>query len=119
MGDGRLRGAGDGRPARIPEAQQPADLVERLARGVVDGRPEQPVVEVVPHLDEERVAAGHDQGDQRERRAPPSASPGSSSQPAYTWPSRWLTGTSGLPWAQASVFAKLMPTSSDPASPGP
>ena len=44
-------------PPGIAQTQQPPDLVERLARGVVDGRPEQPVREVVAHLGEERVAA--------------------------------------------------------------
>ena len=58
----------DRRPARVAEAEQPAHLVERLARRVVDGRAEQPVREVVAHLDEERVPARHDQRDQRERR---------------------------------------------------
>ena len=58
----------DRRPARVAEAEQPADLVERLARRVVDGLAEQPVVEVVAHLDEERVAARHDERDERERR---------------------------------------------------
>ena len=35
------------------------------------------------------------------------------------WPSRWLTGTSGSPRLQASVLAMVMPTSSEPANPGP
>ena len=40
-------GGHDGRAARIRQAQQPADLVERLARRVVDRLAQQPVVQVV------------------------------------------------------------------------
>ena len=58
----------DRRSARIAEPEQPADLVERLARGVVEGRAEQPVREVVAHLGEERVPARDDQRDEREDR---------------------------------------------------
>ena len=53
---------GYGRP------EQPPDLVERLARGVVDRLAEQPVRQVVGHLDEEGVAAADDERDERERR---------------------------------------------------
>ncbi len=67
-GDGGLRRTLDGGTARIPETEQPADLVERLAGRIVDGLAEQPEVAVVAHLDEERVPAGHDQGDDREGR---------------------------------------------------
>ena len=63
-----LRGPLDRRAAGIRQAEQPADLVERLARGVVDRLAEEPVREVVAHLDEERVAARDDQGDEREDR---------------------------------------------------
>ena len=56
----------DRRTARVRQAEQPADLVERLARRVVDRLPEQPVAQVVAHLDEERVAAADDEGDERE-----------------------------------------------------
>ena len=52
--------------ARVRQAEQPPDLVERLARRVVDRLPEQPVAQVVAHLDEERVAAADDEGDERE-----------------------------------------------------
>ena len=58
----------DRRPARVAEPEQPPDLVERLAGGVVDGRPEQPVGQVVAHLGEEGVAARDDQRDEREDR---------------------------------------------------
>ena len=66
----------DRRAARIAEPEQPADLVEGLAGRVVDGLAEQPVRQVVAHLDEERVAARHDERDEREDRlrARPAAS---------------------------------------------
>ena len=35
------------------------------------------------------------------------------------WPSMWLTATSGSPWLAARPFATLIPTSSEPMSPGP
>ncbi len=58
----------DRRAAGIGQAQEAADLVERLARRVVDRLAEEPVRQVVAHLDEKRVAAGHDQGDEGEDR---------------------------------------------------
>ena len=79
----RLGGPADRRSARVAEAEQPADLVERLAGGVVDGRAEQPIGQVVAHLGEERVAAGHDERDEREDRIGVGrASPGSRSHAA-------------------------------------
>ena len=62
----------DGRPARVAEAEEPRHLVEGLAGGIVDGLAEQPVPAVVDHLDQHRVAAGHEERDegQLERRAP-------------------------------------------------
>ena len=65
---GRLRRALDRRSARVAEAEQPPDLVEGLAGGIVDGLAEQPIGQVVAHLGEEGVAAGHDERDERERR---------------------------------------------------
>ena len=67
-GGGGLRRALDRRSARVAEAEQPPDLVERLARSVVDGLAEQPVGQVVAHLGKEGVPAGHDERDERERR---------------------------------------------------
>ena len=48
-------------PARIAEPEEARDLVERLARGVVDGLAHDPVPAVVLHHDDHGVAAGHDQ----------------------------------------------------------
>ena len=73
-------------PARIAEAEEPGDLVERLAGGVVDRLAEQAVLAVVLHLDEHRVAARHEQHDDRAARAS-----GSSRSAAYRWASRWFT----------------------------
>ena len=56
------------RPARIRQAQQLGALVESLARGIVAGLPEHPVVADAAHLDQHRVAAGYQQRDMRERR---------------------------------------------------
>ena len=72
----RVRVAGGREPidrgaARVAEPEEPGDLVERLARGVVDGLPGDAVSPVVLHHDEQRVAAGDDQHD--ERVAPASA----------------------------------------------
>ena len=55
----------DGGSARIAEAEEARDLVERLARGVVDGLPERLVVPVIAHRDEQRVAARRDERDER------------------------------------------------------
>ena len=116
----RVGGQADGRAARVAETQQAPDLVERLARGVVHRACRESRYSRWSRISTRNVcppdttsATSGNGGTSR------SASPGSVSQPAYTWPSRWFTGTSGLPCAQASVLAKLMPTSSDPASPGP
>ena len=70
-GDRPVGGQADRRSTRVAETQQAPDLVERLARGVVHRRAQEPVLEVVAHLDQERVATGHDQRDQRERRLLP------------------------------------------------
>ena len=67
----RLGGPADGGPAGIAKPQEPADLVEGLACGVVDRRAEEAVGQVVPHLDQERVSARHDERDQREDRIRP------------------------------------------------
>ena len=66
---GSGRGGHDGRTARVRQPEQPADLVERLARRVVHGLAEQPVVQVVGHLDDEGVAAADDEGHEREAGA--------------------------------------------------
>ena len=50
----------DRRTARVAEAEEAGDLVERLAGGVVDGLAEQPVVARGAHLDEHRVSARHE-----------------------------------------------------------
>ena len=67
----RLGRATDRRAAGVAEAEQPPDLVERLAGGVVEGRAEQPVGQVVAHLGQERVAARDDERDEREDRVGP------------------------------------------------
>ena len=59
---------GDGRPTRVRQAQEPADLVERLPGSVVDGAPQAEVVEVVADEHQERVPTAHDQTDGRQRR---------------------------------------------------
>ena len=66
MSHGPLGGTLDRRTSGIAEAEQAAHLVERLARGVVDGRAEQPVGDVIGHLGQERVTTAHDQGHERE-----------------------------------------------------
>ena len=53
-------------PARIAEAEEARDLVERLAGGVVDGLAEDAVAAVALDHDEHRVTARHEQ--HRERR---------------------------------------------------
>ena len=49
----------DHRPARIAEAQEFSDLVERLAGGVVASFAEQPVHKTFPHFKKMGVAAAH------------------------------------------------------------
>ena len=56
----------DRRPTGVAESQEAPRLVERLAGGIVHGLAQEPVLEVIAHLHEERVAAGHDEGDERE-----------------------------------------------------
>jgi hypothetical protein len=58
----------DGGSTRIWQAEQPPDLVERLARRVVDGLAEQRVAPMVVHQHELGVAAADDEAEQRERR---------------------------------------------------
>ena len=108
------RDAVDGRPARVAEAEVAGHLVERLAGGVVDGRAEQAVAAVALHRDEHRVAARHEQHDERqlECRGPRGSA-------AYRWASRWLTATNGTSHTSASALAVLTPTSSAPTRPGP
>ena len=64
----RLGRTADRGTARIAEAEQPADLVECLARGVVDGRAKQSIGQVVAHLGEERVTARDDDRNERKHR---------------------------------------------------
>src|SRR5438132_10072367 len=59
----RLRVAVCGEPvegcaARVAESEQPRALVERLAGGVVDRRPDRAVARVVANVEEKRVPAG-------------------------------------------------------------
>ncbi len=68
MPDRGFGGAGDRRTPRIREAEQAPDLVERLAGGVVHGPAEVLVAEAAARDREERVAAGHDEGERRELR---------------------------------------------------
>ena len=58
----RVCGAHDGRPARVRQPQQPADLVEGLARGIVHGLAQQAVAQMRAHLDDEGVATADHQG---------------------------------------------------------
>ena len=44
-------------PARVAETEEPRALVERLARGVVEGRPEHVVAASLRHVEEHRVPA--------------------------------------------------------------
>ena len=73
--------AADGRPARVAQAEQPADLVECLAGGIVQRRAEQAVGQVVAHLDQEGVTARHDQRHQREDRIVALGLPGRAATP--------------------------------------
>ena len=56
--------------ARVAEAEEPCDLVERLARRVVDRLARDSIPAVILHHDEERVTAGDEEHDDRrlERR---------------------------------------------------
>ena len=65
VGIAAAREAVDRGTARIPEAEEPRDLVERLARRVVDGLAEHAVLAVIVHRDEQRVTARHDERDER------------------------------------------------------
>ena len=56
----------DRRTTRIAELEEPRHLVERLTGGVVDRLAEQAVLAVPAHLDQHRVAARHEQHDERE-----------------------------------------------------
>lgn len=51
----------DGRAAGVGQAQQAADLIERLARGVVERRPQHLIAAVVGHQDQLGVAAADDE----------------------------------------------------------
>ena len=59
----------DRRTAGIAEPEEPRDLVERLARRVVDRLAEHAVLAVVVHRDEQRVPARHDERDATAARA--------------------------------------------------
>ena len=104
--------------ARIAEAEQLADLVERLARGVVARRAQQPRRARRVDADQRRVPARHQQREVgiRRRRMRRRDAPGTRPPDG---PPRWLTPTSGLPSANASAFAVSTPTSSAPTRPGP
>ncbi len=52
-------------PPGIAQPEEPGHLVEGLAGGVVDGAAEQPVAAGLGHLDQQGVAAGHQQHHQR------------------------------------------------------
>ena len=104
----------DRRTARIAEAEVPRDLVERLARGVVDGLADDAVPPVVLHDHDHRVAARHDAAPRAAARGR-----GPRATPRSRCASRWFTPTYGRSAASASAFAALTPTSSAPASPGP
>ncbi len=54
------------RPARVGKSEKPGNLVEGLARGIVDRLPEQfDVVDEVANQQQARVPAGHEQSDCR------------------------------------------------------
>jgi len=81
------RGFHDRRPARVRQAEQPADLVERLAGRVVHGLAEQPVLQVIAAISTRKVcppdtirATSGKSGSGISRSA-------SASQAAYRWPS--------------------------------
>ena len=108
-------GAVDVRPAREGQPEQAGDLVEGLARRVVDGR--RPAAR--RRWSRPRRAAGWSG-----RRETSIARHGSGSGPCSswstaTWAARWLTPYSGLPRPRARALALATPTSSAPASPGP
>ena len=103
--------------ARIAEAEQLADLVERLAGGVVargaeelgcPGASTRISAVCPPETSSARCGYGGGPG-----------SDGSSRTAAARCPARWLTPTSGLPSAKASALAVSTPTSSAPTRPGP
>ena len=60
------RGLLDRRTARVAEAEETGDLVERLPRGVVDRLAEHRVGPRTCHLDDQAVAARHEDDDRRE-----------------------------------------------------
>ena len=53
----------DLRPARVPEPEQLRHLVERFARGVVQGPAKNLIVVHPAHLDQQGVTATHNQRD--------------------------------------------------------
>ena len=55
-------------PPGYESPEQPADLVEGFAGSVIDGLAQQPVAEMVGHLDDEGMPAAHDQRHQGELR---------------------------------------------------
>src|SRR5207247_888317 len=55
----------DRRAARIAEAEQPRTLVERLAGGVVERRPEDGEASVLLHVEEQRAAAAREEAQER------------------------------------------------------
>ena len=66
----RLRVAVRGQPvergaARVAETEQACALVERLAGGVVDRRPHRAVATAVADVEEQRMAAGREQAEER------------------------------------------------------
>jgi hypothetical protein len=53
------------RAARVAEAEQPRALVEGLARGVVERRPEHLEGRMVAYVQQKRVAAAREQAEER------------------------------------------------------
>ena len=76
MGRGKGEAAGvsllrqplDHRPTGIAEPQQLGHLVERLAGGVVERLPQQPVLAPGGHVEQHGVPAAHQQGHERRRQ---------------------------------------------------
>jgi len=122
---GSRRGGGRGwRRSRWPgrpgsQGRAGARLVERLAGRVVDGLAQEPVREVIAHLDEEGMAAGDDERHEREWRRRALGLVAVQEPCRIEVPLEVVDSDERPPVRPSSVFANAIPTRSEPARPGP
>jgi len=111
----------DRRPARIRQAQQPADLSNASPAASSTGLPRRRAGTAGGRSSSTRKVCPPEtiNATRREERLRHLASLVCEPRPRTDGPSRWFDRNKGLAVDVGNVLAKLMPTSSEPASPGP